>query len=84
MSYRVAVCISGGGSNLQALLDRLQGEAPARVVLVLSNRADAAGLERARGAGVPAEVFADPAPRQSGWTLLGRTSKPTCSCWPGT
>lgn len=72
MSYRVAVCISGGGSNLQALLDRLQGEAPARVVLVLSNRADAGGLERARGAGVPAEVFSDPADASEWITRLGR------------
>ncbi|HOX19690.1 MAG TPA: phosphoribosylglycinamide formyltransferase [Gemmatimonadales bacterium] len=72
MSYRVAVCISGGGSNLQALLDRLQGEAPARVVLVLSNRADAGGLERARQAGVPAEVLSDPADASEWITRLGR------------
>jgi phosphoribosylglycinamide formyltransferase 1 len=72
MSYRVAVCVSGGGSNLQALLDRLQGEAPARVVLVLSNRADAGGLERARQAGVPAEVLADPADASEWITRLGR------------
>lgn len=72
MSYRVAVCVSGGGSNLQALLDRLQGEEPARVVLVLSNRADAGGLERARQAGVPAEVLADPADASEWITRLGR------------
>ena len=72
MSYRVAVCVSGGGSNLQALLDRLQGEAPARVVLVLSNRADAGGLERARRAGVPAEVLSDPADASEWITRLGR------------
>ncbi len=72
MAYRVAVCVSGGGSNLQALLDRLQGPAPARVVLVLSNRPDAGGLDRARQAGVPAEVLADP-PDASEWiTRLGR------------
>ncbi len=72
MSYRVAVCVSGGGSNLQALLDRLRGEAPARVVLVLSNRPDAGGLERARQAGIPAEVFADPADASEWITRLGR------------
>jgi len=72
MSYRVAVCVSGGGSNLQALLDRLQGGEPARVVLVLSNRADAGGLERARQAGVPAEVLADPADASEWITRLGR------------
>lgn len=72
MSYRVAVCVSGSGSNLQALLDRLQGAAPARVVLVLSNRADAGGLERARAAGVPAEVFSDPSDASEWITRLGR------------
>lgn len=72
MSYRVAVCVSGGGSNLQALLDRLQGEAPARVVLVLSNRPEAGGLERARKAAVPAEVFADHADAAEWITRLGR------------
>lgn len=72
MSYRVAVCVSGGGSNLQALLDRLQGEEPARVVLVLSNHPDAGGLERARQAGVPAEVLADPADAAEWITRLGR------------
>lgn len=72
MSYRVAVCVSGGGSNLQALLDRLQGTEPARVVLVLSNRADAGGLERARQAGIPAEVLADPSDASEWITRLGR------------
>jgi phosphoribosylglycinamide formyltransferase-1 len=72
MSYRVAVCVSGGGSNLQAILDRLEGEAPARVVLVLSNRAEAGGLERARRAGVPAEVLSDPADASEWITRLGR------------
>ncbi|NNG16869.1 MAG: phosphoribosylglycinamide formyltransferase [Gemmatimonadales bacterium] len=60
MAYRVAVCASGGGSNLQALLDRLDRTAPATVVLVLSDRRTARALERARAAGVVAEVFADP------------------------
>jgi formyltetrahydrofolate-dependent phosphoribosylglycinamide formyltransferase len=72
MSYRVAVCVSGGGSNLQALLDQLQGAAPARVVLVLSNRPDAAGLDRAREAGIPAEVLSDPADASEWVTRLGR------------
>lgn len=72
MPYRVAVCVSGGGSNLQALLDRLQGAEPARVVLVLSNRPDAGGLERARRAGVPAEVLSDPADAAEWITRLGR------------
>lgn len=51
---------SGGGSNLQALLDRLGPTAPARVTRVISNRADAGALERARHAGVPTTVLRDP------------------------
>lgn len=52
----VLVLISGSGSNLQALLDAQQG-APYRIVAVLSNLADAFGLERARRAGVPTRVL---------------------------
>jgi formyltetrahydrofolate-dependent phosphoribosylglycinamide formyltransferase len=69
---RVAVCASGGGSNLQALLDALPAGAPARVVLVLSDRGDAGALERARRAGVPAEVLADPRDPTEWLTRLGR------------
>lgn len=56
---RVAVMASGGGTNLQALLDTCRGGAPARVVLVASNRAEAGALRRAAEAGVPTHVFAD-------------------------
>jgi phosphoribosylglycinamide formyltransferase 1 len=52
---RVAVLISGGGSNLQALIDAAARPGyPARIVLVVSNRPEAYGLERARRAGIPA------------------------------
>jgi len=61
MRLRVATVVSGRGSNLAALLRALAGEAPARVVLVLSNRADAGGLEVARQHGVPTHVFNDSA-----------------------
>lgn len=51
---KLGVLISGRGTNLQALLDATADpEFPAETALVLSNRADAAGLERARRAGVP-------------------------------
>jgi phosphoribosylglycinamide formyltransferase 1 len=54
---RVAVLISGGGSNLQALIDAAAGPgASFAVVLVVSNRADAFGLVRAERAGVPTRV----------------------------
>ena len=58
---RIAVAVSGGGSNLQALLDALPADGPAQVALVVSNSAKAGGLERARKAGVPGVVLADPA-----------------------
>lgn len=54
MSVRTAVFASGGGSNLQALLDRFTGDDAARIALVVSDRADAGALSRAERAGVPA------------------------------
>lgn len=55
---RIVVLISGGGSNLQAILDSCaDGRLPANVVAVFSNRADAYGLDRAAKAGVPAVAF---------------------------
>jgi len=54
---RIGVLISGRGSNLQALLDAAAAqELSGQVVVVVSNLADAAGLERARRAQVPAIV----------------------------
>jgi phosphoribosylglycinamide formyltransferase 1 len=61
MTMRVAVAVSGRGSNLEALLRALGAGAPARVVLVLSNRPDAGGLARARVHAVPVELLPDPA-----------------------
>ncbi len=61
MTTRIAVAVSGRGSNLEALLSALGPAAPARVVLVLSSRADAGALPRAREHGVPVEVLSDPA-----------------------
>ena len=58
---RIAVAVSGGGSNLQALLDALPAGGPVQVALVVSNTPKAGGLDRARKAGVPAAVLADPA-----------------------
>ena len=52
------VLISGSGSNLQALLDHFADQPErARISAVISNRADAYGLERAKAAGVPAHVL---------------------------
>ena len=56
---RLAVLLSGSGRSLQNLLDRAaDGRLPARVILVVSNKPDAYGLERARRAGVPTAVVA--------------------------
>lgn len=57
---RVAVLVSGGGTNLQALLDALHDSPLARVTRVISNRPDAGALARARRAGVPTTVLHDP------------------------
>jgi formyltetrahydrofolate-dependent phosphoribosylglycinamide formyltransferase len=56
-AVRLAVLISGSGSTLQNLLDRIAaGSLTARVVVVISSRAEAYGVERARRAGIPTEV----------------------------
>ena len=54
---KIAVFVSGGGTNLQALIDA-QGETlkSGKIALVVSNAADAYALERARKAGIPTEV----------------------------
>lgn len=56
---RTGVLISGRGSNLQALIDACaMQDFPAEIVLVISNRADAQGLERAARANIPRRVVA--------------------------
>jgi phosphoribosylglycinamide formyltransferase-1 len=57
VSFRIAVLISGEGSNLQALIDAF-GESAVEIVGVASSRADARGLERAEAAGIESAVFA--------------------------
>jgi phosphoribosylglycinamide formyltransferase-1 len=52
-SRRLGVLISGRGSNLQALIDAVgEGTLAARIAVVISNKKDAAGLDRARAAGI--------------------------------
>lgn len=54
----IGVLISGRGSNLQALIDAIvEGRLPARIAVVISNRQQAAGLERARAAGIETLVI---------------------------
>ena len=59
MKKRIAVLVSGGGTNLQALLDAEEaGKMPhGEIALVISNNPDAYALERARLAGVPGAVI---------------------------
>jgi phosphoribosylglycinamide formyltransferase 1 len=57
MPFRVGVLISGEGTNLQALLDRVHGREGIEVACVASSRTGAPGLERARRAGVETAVF---------------------------
>jgi phosphoribosylglycinamide formyltransferase-1 len=55
---RIGVLISGRGSNLQALIDAVaRGALDARIAVVISNKSGAAGLERARAAGIEALVL---------------------------
>jgi phosphoribosylglycinamide formyltransferase-1 len=58
MKKRVAILISGRGSNMRALIEAAkEKDYPAEIVLVLSNIADAGGLEFARKHGIPTEVI---------------------------
>lgn len=72
---RLAVFASGGGSNLQAILDYLDAlgpAAPADVVLVASNRASAPALDRVRPLGIATELIAQPADGAALLALLDR------------
>jgi len=72
----LAVFVSGGGSNLQALIDATKaGILSARIVYVVSNRRDAYGLERATGEGIDTFVFKTKkyaTPEEAGRDLLAR------------
>jgi phosphoribosylglycinamide formyltransferase-1 len=57
VNRNIGVLISGRGSNLQAIIDAIRdGRLDARIAVVISNRADAHGLERAREAGIETVV----------------------------
>ncbi|MDR2306081.1 MAG: phosphoribosylglycinamide formyltransferase [Paucimonas sp.] len=58
MPCNVVVLLSGSGSNLQALIDsNSSSDSPVRIGAVISNRADAYGLERAKAAGIDTAVL---------------------------
>ena len=56
MTRRVAIFISGGGSNMVSLVDSMTGDHPARPCLVISNQPDAGGLAKASAKGIPTAV----------------------------
>jgi len=53
----VVVLISGGGTNLQAIIDAAQDDLPVDIRAVISNRPEAYGLQRAKKAGIPTAVL---------------------------
>ena len=73
MTLSLGVLVSGSGTNLQAILDAIaEGRLDARVSVVISNKANAFALERARRAGVPVQVIShkDHADREAFDTAL--------------
>jgi len=56
VTKRVAIFISGGGSNMVSLIDSMTGDHPARPCLVISNQPDAGGLAKASAKGSPTAV----------------------------
>ncbi len=71
MQQRIAVLASGGGTNLQAIIDFYASQRSGGagiVALVAANRASAGALQRARDAGIPAELFSA---NDDGTALLG-------------
>jgi phosphoribosylglycinamide formyltransferase-1 len=79
---RLVVLISGGGTTLQNLIDRIaDGRMRASIVGVVSSRADAYGLERAMQAGLPAVVVPRGKPEEV-WTAI-RGFKPDLVCLAG-
>jgi phosphoribosylglycinamide formyltransferase 1 len=74
MTMRIAVAISGRGSNLEALLNALRAGAPAEIVVVLSDRPEAAGLSLARARKIPTEMLSNPGDSSLWLSLLERYS----------
>ena len=72
MLTRVAVLVSGGGTNLQALLDaKARGELPqVEFALVISNNADAYALERAKNAGIATQIIERRGKKREAFTRL--------------
>ncbi len=61
---KIAVLLSGNGSNLQAIIDTITNGLPVEICVVLSDKKDAYGLERARRAEIPTEILV----QKTSWT----------------
>lgn len=73
-TLKIGVLVSGGGTNLQAIIDASRAGLPVEVVKVVASRPDAFGIERARAAGIPVlvmnrEAYAD---REAADALIAR------------
>lgn len=76
---RLAVLVSGGGTTLQNLIDRIaDGRLAARIVGVVSSRADAFGVERAKKAGLPVSVVDRKKPDQIWEAVRGFAPELVC------
>jgi phosphoribosylglycinamide formyltransferase-1 len=85
---RVAILISGGGSNMRALADSMTGDHPARPVLVLANDPAARGLVHAADRGLPVaavdhRTFADRAAFEAALAAELDTVRPDILCLAG-
>lgn len=85
---RVAILISGGGSNMETLVRSMQGDHPGRPVLVLSNVAGAGGLGKAEALGVETAVIphrdhADRAGFEAAMTARLEEAAPDILCLAG-
>ena len=54
---KIGVLLSGGGTNLQAIIDQVAEGLPVEIVKVISSRPDAYGIERAKAAGIPVRAL---------------------------
>lgn len=89
MTKRVAILISGGGSNMVSLVESMVGDHPARPCLVLSNMSDAGGLRKAAAKGIDT-AFVDHRPAgadreafEAALTDRLRSAKPDIICLAG-
>jgi formyltetrahydrofolate-dependent phosphoribosylglycinamide formyltransferase len=71
VSYRIAIAVSGRGSNLSALLRTLESDTRAKAVAVISHTRDSGGAAIARASMVPTAIFEDPADPRPWLAVLG-------------